>query len=75
MSCTENYLALVKELESVKSTGVKLLPVSKTVSAEVIKELYDAGVREFGENRIEVLTPKAEALPKDICWHFIMFFS
>ena len=71
MNCTENYLALLKELESVKSAGVKLLPVSKTVSAEVIKELYDAGVREFAENRIEVLTPKAETLPKDICWHFI----
>ena len=71
MSCTENYLALLKELESVKSADVKLLPVSKTVSAEVIKELYDAGVREFAENRIEVLTPKAETLPKDICWHFI----
>lgn len=71
MSCTENYLALLKELESVKSADVKLLPVSKTVSAEVIIELYDAGVREFAENRIEVLTPKAETLPKDICWHFI----
>lgn len=71
MNCTENYLALLKELESVKSADVKLLPVSKTVSAEVIKELYDAGVREFAENRIEVLTPKAETLPKDICWHFI----
>lgn len=71
MSCTENYKSLLKELESIKSSGVKLLPVSKTVSAEVIKELYDAGVREFAENRIEVLTPKAEALPDDICWHFI----
>ena len=71
MSCTENYLALLKELESIKNTDVKLLPVSKTVTAEVIKELYDAGVREFAENRIEVLTPKAETLPKDICWHFI----
>ena len=71
MSCTENYLALLKELESIKNADVKLLPVSKTVTAEVSQELYDAGVREFAENRIEVLTPKAETLPKDICWHFI----
>jgi pyridoxal phosphate enzyme (YggS family) len=71
MSCTGNYTALLKELEAIKSSGVKLLPVSKTVSAEVIKELYDAGVREFAENRIEALTPKSETLPKDICWHFI----
>lgn len=71
MSCTDNYLTLLKELESVRSSDVKLLPVSKTVSVEVIRELYDAGVREFAENRIEVLTPKAETLPKDIVWHFI----
>ena len=71
MSCTENYNALIRELDAVRDHEVKLLPVSKTVSAEVIRELYDAGVREFAENRVEVLTPKAETLPKDICWHFI----
>ena len=71
MSCTENYFALLKELETLQSAPVKLLPVSKTVSADVIRELYDAGCREFAENRVEVLTPKSEVLPKDICWHFI----
>lgn len=71
MSCTENYFALLKELDSIRTREVKLLPVSKTVSAEVIQELYDAGAREFAENRIEVLNPKAETLPKDIVWHFI----
>lgn len=71
MSCTENYFALLEELEALQKAPVKLLPVSKTVSADVIKELYDAGCREFAENRIEVLTPKAESLPGDICWHFI----
>lgn len=72
MSCTENYFALQKELAELAPDGsVKLLPVSKTVSADVIRELYDAGVREFAENRIEVLNPKSEILPKDIVWHFI----
>ena len=72
MSCTENYMALCKELETLAPAGgIKVLPVSKTVSAEVIRELYDAGVRVFAENRIEVLNPKAETLPKDIEWHFI----
>ena len=37
----------------------------------MIRELYAAGVREFAENRVEVLTPKAESLPDDITWHFI----
>ena len=71
MSCVENYFAIRKELEKAGKGGVLLLPVSKTVEAPAIRELYDAGVRDFGENRIEVLTPKAEALPKDIRWHFI----
>ena len=72
MSCTENYCALQKELAGLEGGGqVKILPVSKTVPASVIRELYDAGVRSFGENRIEVLAPKADELPKDIEWHFI----
>ena len=71
MSCVENYFAIRKELEKAGRGGILLLPVSKTVEASAIRELYDAGVRDFGENRIEVLTPKAEALPKDIRWHFI----
>ena len=71
MSCAENYRSIIGELEKKNCSGVTLLPVSKTVTAEAIKELYDIGVRQFAENRIEVLTPKAEILPKDICWHFI----
>ncbi|MBR2373719.1 MAG: YggS family pyridoxal phosphate-dependent enzyme, partial [Lentisphaeria bacterium] len=71
MSCAENYRSIIEELKKNNRSGVTLLPVSKTVSAEVIRELYDIGVREFAENRIEVLTPKAETLPKDIQWHFI----
>ena len=50
---------------------VLLLPVSKTVSAECIAELYEYGIRCFGENRAAVLCAKAAVLPADICWHFI----
>ena len=39
MSCTENYFALLKELEALQKAPVKLLPVSKTVSADVIHEV------------------------------------
>ena len=71
MSCVENYFAVRRKLDEMGRSDVLLLPVSKTVEAPAIRELYDAGVRDFGENRIEVLNPKAEALPKDIRWHFI----
>jgi pyridoxal phosphate enzyme (YggS family) len=48
-----------------------LVAVSKTNPVEKIKEAYDAGQRAFGENRVQELTPKFEALPKDIEWHMI----
>jgi pyridoxal phosphate enzyme (YggS family) len=49
----------------------KLIAVSKTNPVEKIKEAYDAGQKVFGENRVQELTPKYEALPKDIEWHMI----
>jgi PLP dependent protein len=49
----------------------KLIAVSKTQPVEKIKEAYDAGQRVFGENKVQEMVPKAEALPKDIEWHMI----
>jgi PLP dependent protein len=51
--------------------NVSLIAVSKTNPVEKIKEAYDAGQRVFGENKVQELTPKYEALPKDIEWHMI----
>jgi PLP dependent protein len=51
--------------------NVSLIAVSKTNPVEKIKEAYDAGQRAFGENKVQELTPKYEALPKDIEWHMI----
>ena len=50
---------------------IRLLAASKTFPAEAIRELYDVGVRSFGESRIAELEAKAAALPDDIEWHFI----
>lgn len=49
----------------------RLIAVSKTHPAEIIRQAYDAGHREFGENKVQELVPKQEALPKDIVWHMI----
>lgn len=51
--------------------GCQLVAVSKTKSVALIQEAYDAGQRHFGENKVQELVPKFEALPKDICWHMI----
>ncbi|WP_294142468.1 YggS family pyridoxal phosphate-dependent enzyme [uncultured Sanguibacteroides sp.] len=50
---------------------VKLIAVSKTKPIEAIEEAYKAGQRVFGENRVQELVEKYEALPKDIEWHLI----
>jgi PLP dependent protein len=49
----------------------KLIAVSKTHSVERIREAYDAQHRIFGENKVQELVPKYEALPHDIEWHMI----
>lgn len=52
-------------------TACKLLPVSKTHPENKILEAYQAGMKRFGENRVQELVAKAEKLPKDIEWHLI----
>jgi len=48
-----------------------LVAVSKTKPNEAIKELYDLGQRDFGENYVQELVDKQASLPLDIRWHFI----
>lgn len=51
--------------------SVKLIAVSKTKPISVVLEAYSAGIRSFGENKIQEMVDKYEALPKDIEWHMI----
>lgn len=50
---------------------IKLVAVSKTKSIADIMELYNLGQKDFGENYVQELADKYEALPRDIQWHFI----
>ena len=50
---------------------VQLVAVSKTKPIEDVQEAYNAGQRVFGENKIQEMAQKWEALPKDIEWHMI----
>ncbi len=68
MSIRNNVEALQNEL---KAQDVTLIAVSKTKSNEEILEAYEAGQRIFGENMVQELVAKQEALPKDIEWHLI----
>ncbi len=53
------------------STQPNVIAVTKYVTIERAKEAYQAGIRHFGENRLEGFKEKKEALPKDAVLHFI----
>jgi pyridoxal phosphate enzyme (YggS family) len=67
MPIKENILRLKDQLPE----EVTLIAVSKTKPVEAILEAYQAGQRDFGENRVQEVVPKYETLPKDIRWHVI----
>lgn len=50
---------------------VQLVAVSKTVDVTVMREAYEGGIRDFGENKVQELLQKQAALPPDIHWHMI----
>lgn len=50
---------------------VTLIAVSKTKPLEMLREAYDAGARDFGENKVQELMDKIPAMPLDIRWHMI----
>lgn len=61
----------LKELKETLPGHVQLVAVSKTKSVAEILAAYQAGQRVFGENKIQEMTQKSEALPEDIEWHMI----
>lgn len=50
---------------------VTLIAVSKTKPVSMLEEAYGLGVRVFGENKVQELVEKYDALPEDIEWHMI----
>ncbi len=50
---------------------VTLIAVSKTKPVSMLQEVYDLGIRNFGENKVQELTEKHPQLPSDIKWHMI----
>ena len=67
MSIQEN----LKTIEATIPAHVILVAVSKTKPVEDLQEAYAAGMRDFGENKIQEMCDKYEVLPKDIRWHMI----
>ncbi|MDI1322599.1 MAG: YggS family pyridoxal phosphate-dependent enzyme [Algoriphagus sp.] len=68
-------MGIKANLESVKSTFLNpdclLVAVSKTKPIEDLREAYDAGIRDFGENKVQEIQEKQALLPSDVRWHMI----
>ncbi len=62
-------------LEAVKKTFINqeclLVAVSKTKPLEDLKVAYSAGIRDFGENKVQELQAKQPEMPEDVQWHMI----
>jgi pyridoxal phosphate enzyme (YggS family) len=67
MSIAQNLLQIKAQLPE----QVTLVAVSKTKPIADLMEAYHIGQRIFGENKIQEMTEKWEAMPKDIEWHMI----
>lgn len=68
-------MGIKANLESVKSTfqnpDCLLVAVSKTKPIEDLRDAYDAGIRDFGENKVQEIQEKQPLLPADVRWHMI----
>ncbi len=78
MATPAERLALVREqldATAVKAgrepRDVRLLAVGKTFAPEVLQQFYQAGQRDFGENRVQEAEEKVKQLPATIRWHLI----
>ncbi|MBN8697118.1 MAG: YggS family pyridoxal phosphate-dependent enzyme [Bacteroidetes bacterium] len=67
MSIAEN----LHHIKSALPTHVTLIAVTKTHPVDKLMEVYTAGHKIFGENKVQEMCEKAELLPKDIEWHLI----
>ena len=64
-------MKLQELLNELAPTDTRLIAVSKKKPNEMILDFHEQGQLDFGENRVQELTDKYEALPKDIRWHFV----
>lgn len=67
----ESKIAASCDRSGRRREDVTLIAVSKTKPVETLWKAYDMGIRIFGENKVQELVDKYEALPKDIHWHMI----
>ena len=63
--------ANIEKIKQELPAHVTLIAVSKTKPVEMLMEAYEAGMRHFGENKVQEMVAKHAEMPKDVCWHMI----
>ena len=71
LKTVEAHICAACERAGRDRSEVTLIAVSKTKPVEDLMEAYDAGIRVFGENKVQELVGKMDQMPKDIHWHMI----
>lgn len=69
--CVQSNIQAACQRSSRSAETITLLAVSKTKPNEMILAAQSAGLTAFGENYVQELCEKIEALPSDIIWHMI----
>ena len=67
----ENNIIAACEKVGRNRKEVTLIAVSKTKPVSMLEEVYETGIRDFGENKVQEMCDKFDCLPKDIRWHMI----
>ncbi|TNF39294.1 MAG: YggS family pyridoxal phosphate-dependent enzyme, partial [Bacteroidetes bacterium] len=67
----ESIAANIKRIIGELPPGVTMVAVTKTRTPDEVFEAYNAGLRIFGENRVQELAAKKLLLPADVSWHLI----
>ncbi len=77
MTSGKRYLALCSEVQAHAErcgrspSSIHVITVTKGYPVEQITPIYEAGCRDFGENRVEEAAEKQPHFPDDVRWHFI----
>lgn len=71
--CNADPVTSIRQFCSEIPPGVRIIAVTKQVSIDLMRSAYEAGIRDFGENRVQEALQKQQALQdlRDVTWHFI----
>jgi hypothetical protein len=67
----EKNIKIACEKSGRPRSDVTLIAVSKTKPVEMLQTVYNCGIRDFGENKVQEMCDKMDVLPNDIRWHMI----